>query len=165
MPTCPQYQSDLFDFVPLYSTRLVREEDMQYSFQKRLQVSKPEPLAHFLFEYFADKANEEFIVVLLDRANTVMGLHRASTGGLSASIVEPREIFRAAILSNASSIILAHNHPSGNPEPSRQDIKITQQLVEAGKVMGIPVYDHLIITDDKDGYTSLTRRGVMDKAA
>jgi DNA repair protein RadC len=82
-----------------------------------------------------------------------------SIGGLAASIVEPRQIFKTAILANAAALILAHQHPSGNPEPSREDIRITRQLVEAGKIMGIPIHDHLIITDSQ--YTSLAERGVL----
>jgi DNA repair protein RadC len=83
----------------------------------------------------------------------------ASIGGLAASIVEPCQVFKAAILANAAAIILAHNHPSGNPGASREDIKITWQLVEAGKLMGVPVHDHLVITDH--GYTSLAEQGLM----
>jgi DNA repair protein RadC len=80
-------------------------------------------------------------------------------GGLSSSVVEPRQIFKTAMLANAAAIILAHQHPSGNPEPSQEDIKITRQLTEAGEIMGIPVHDHLIITESD--FTSLAERGVI----
>ncbi len=83
----------------------------------------------------------------------------ASAGGLAVSIVEPRQVFKAAVLANASALLLSHNHPSGNPEPSREDVAITKQLVEAGRVMGIPVHDHLIIAGH--GYTSLAERGLL----
>ena len=95
----------------------------------------------------------------INTANTLTGMHIASVGGLAASIVEPRQVFKAAVLANAAAVLLAHNHPSGNPEPSREDVAVTRQLVEAGKVMGIPVHDHLIITDH--GHTSLAERGLM----
>ena len=68
-------------------------------------------------------------------------------------------MFKAAILANAAALIVAHNHPSGNPEPSREDLKVTRQLVEAGKVMGIPLHDHLILTGD--GHTSFAERGLL----
>lgn len=68
-------------------------------------------------------------------------------------------MFKAAVLANAAALIVVHNHPSGNPEPSREDIRITRQLVEAGRVMGIPIHDHLIIVDG--GYTSLAERGLL----
>ena len=87
------------------------------------------------------------------------GLSQISAGGLAASIVEPRQVFKTAILANAAAIICAHNHPSMNPEPSKEDIRITRQLVEAGQLMGIPVHDHLIIAGAT--YTSLAERGLM----
>ena len=92
-------------------------------------------------------------------ANTIIGLSKISTGGLAASIVEPRQVFKVAILSNAAAIILAHNHPSGSPEPSSDDIRITRQLVGAGKLIGIPVHDHLVIHDH--GFTSFAERGLL----
>jgi DNA repair protein RadC len=152
------YQLHLFDRLPLYTTRLVREAD--FSFSDRTQVCAPADVAAFLRRYFADKDREEFLTVSLDTANTIIGMAQISIGGLSASIVEPRAVFRAAILSNAAAVILAHQHPSGNLEPSREDVKITRQLAEAGQVMGIPVHDHLIIAEH--GYTSLAERGVID---
>jgi len=151
------YQQSLFGCVPFFTTRLVREETFTYP--EREQVSCPDDVAAVLRAYFIDKDREEFLIVLLDTANTMIGLSRISIGGLASSIVEPRAVFRTAILSNAAAIILAHNHPSGNPEPSREDIRITRQLVEAGKLMGVPVHDHLIIADA--GHTSFAERGLM----
>ena len=149
------YRDALFSGVPLYTTRLVRER----TFPTRDQVRSPAGAAAVLAEYFADRDREEFVVVFLDTANTLTGIHVASVGGLAASIVEPRQVFKAAVLANAAAILVAHQHPSGNPEPSREDVAVTRQLVEAGKVMGIPVHDHLIVTDH--GHTSLAERGLM----
>ena len=151
------YRDALFSGVPLYTTRLVRERT--FSFPTRDQVRSPADAAAVLAEYFSDRDREEFVVAFLDTANTLTGLHVASVGGLAASIVEPRQVFKAAVLANAAAVLLAHNHPSGNPEPSREDVAVTRQLVEAGKVMGIPVHDHLILTDH--GHTSLAERGLM----
>lgn len=151
------YQTRLFSHLPLYTTRLVRETDFTYP--DRQAVSSPDDLAPILQEYFRDKDREEFLVVLLDTSNTLIGLAQISVGGLAGSIVEPRQIFKTAILANAAALILVHNHPSGNPEPSRNDIRITRQLTEAGAIMGIPIHDHLIITEGN--YTSLAERGVM----
>ncbi len=136
------YQQVLFSHVPFYTTRLVRET--HFTFPHRKQVSSPEEVADLLQQYFQDKDREEFLVVLLDTSNSLIGFSQISVGGLAASIVEPRQVFKVAILANAAAIILAHQHPSGNPEPSREDIRITRQLVEAGKLMGIPVHDHLV---------------------
>lgn len=151
------YQIHLFDRLPLYTTRLVRETEFTYP--DRFQVTDPDGVATILHDYFRDKDREEFLLVLLDTANTVIGLSQISVGGLSSSVVEARQIFKTAILSNAAALILAHQHPSGNPEPSREDIKITRQLVEAGEVMDVPVHDHLIIT--QGDYVSLAERGVI----
>ena len=157
------YRDALFSGVPLYTTRLVRERT--FTFPTRDQVRSPADAAVVLAEYFSDRDREEFVVVFLDTANTLTGLHVASVGGLAASIVEPRQVFKAAVLANAAALLLAHNHPSGNPEPSREDVAVTRQLVEAGKVMGIPVHDHIILTDLGDdgspSYTSLAERGLV----
>ena len=164
------YRDALFSGVPLYTTRLVRERT--FDFATRDQLRSPADAAAVLGEYFRDRDREEFVVAFLDTANTLVGLHVASVGGLAASIVEPRQVFKAAVLANAAAVLLAHNHPSGNPEPSREDVAVTKQLVEAGRVMGIPVHDHLIIVPSEDGttgdgndgrpsYTSLAERGLM----
>jgi DNA repair protein RadC len=99
------------------------------------------------------------VVVHLNTANVITDDYTISEGGLAASIVEPRAVFQRAVLENAAAVICLHNHPSGNPEPSREDVSITRQLVEAGRLMGIPVHDHIIIAGDR--YTSLVERGLM----
>ena len=149
-------QLSLFHMVPVVSTRLVRETEATWP---RTQVSSPDDVAAFFRAHFSDRLNEEFWIVLLNTANVVISLAQISTGGVAASIVEPRAVFRTAILANAAAIICLHNHPSDNPEPSREDIRITRQLVEAGKLMGVSVHDHLIVTHQ--GYTSLAERGLM----
>ena len=151
------YRAALFSGLPLFTTRLVREHT--FHFQTRDQLRSPADAAAVLGEYFRDRDREELVVAFLDTANTITGLHVASVGGLAAAIVEPRQVFKAAVLANAAAIILSHNHPSGNPEPSREDVAVTKQLVEAGRVLGIPVHDHLILAGD--GYTSLAERGLM----
>ena len=156
--TSQAYREHIRVCLPIYTTRLVREAEVAY--EDRDKISCPEDIAHVMSTYYSDRTAEEMFVVLLDTGNTVIGLHRASVGGLAASIVEPREVFRAALFSNAAAIILCHNHPSGNPEPSREDIRVTKQLVEAGKIMGIPVHDHVIIGDG-GRYTSLAERGLI----
>jgi DNA repair protein RadC len=126
---------------------------------QRVQVCSPEDVAAVYGPLMRDLKREIFKVVLLNTANVIVGDHTVSEGGLAASIVEPRAVFQRAVLENAAAIICLHNHPSGNPEPSREDIRITKQLVEAGKLMGIPVHDHLIIAGGT--YTSLAERGLL----
>jgi len=100
-----------------------------------------------------EEAQEVFGILILNIKNKIVAVHEISRGILNASIVHPREVFKPAILHNAAAIICFHNHPSGDPEPSRDDIEITKRLVEAGKILGIEVLDHIIVGDE--GYTSL----------
>ena len=102
---------------------------------------------------------EVFKVILLNSANHFLRDVEISRGILNSSLVHPREVFRPAIMEPAASIILLHNHPSGNAEPSAEDIQITRQLVEAGKIMGIPVHDHIIIASNS--YTSFSEKGLL----
>ena len=126
---------------------------------ERIQVCSPDDVAAVYGPRMRDLKQEIFKVVMLNTANIIIGDYTTSEGGLAASIVEPRAVFKQAILDNAAAVICLHNHPSGNPEPSREDIRITRQLVDAGKLMGIPVHDHLIIAGRQ--HTSLAERGVM----
>ena len=125
----------------------------------RIQVRSPEDVAARYGPHMRDLRSEIFKIVLLNTANVIISDYTISEGGLAASIVEPRAVFQKAILDNAASVICLHNHPSGNPEPSREDIRVTRQLVEAGKIMGIAVHDHLIIAGKH--YTSLAERGLI----
>lgn len=127
--------------------------------EKRVQVKSPEDVAALYGPLMRDLKREIFKIVLLNTANVIMEDFTISEGGLAASIVEPRAVFQKAILENAAAIICLHNHPSGNLEPSREDIRVTRQLAEAGKIMGIPVHDHLIIAGR--GFTSLAERGLI----
>ena len=129
--------------------------------ERRVQVRSPEDVAAMYGPLMRDLPREVFKIVLLNTANVVMSDYTISEGGLAASIVEPRAVFQKAILENAASVICLHNHPSGNPEPSREDIRITRQLAEGGKILGIPVHDHLIIAGRS--YTSLAERGLIDR--
>ncbi len=137
-----------------------RRSASQRGAEDRVQVGCPADVAAVYGPLMRDLKKEVFKVVHLNTANIILSDYTVSEGGLASSIVEPRAVFEQAILDNAASVICLHNHPSGNPEPSRQDIRITRQLVEAGKLMGIPVHDHIIIAGTD--HTSLAERGVMD---
>ena len=91
---------------------------------------------------------EEFVILCLNRANKVLGYSKISQGGLSGTVADPKVIFQVALKSNASSIILCHNHPSGNTKPSDNDIQLTKKLKKAGEFLELNVLDHLIITSD-----------------
>jgi len=98
---------------------------------------------------------------MLDGKNRITGLHIVSEGSLNQSIVHPRETFKAAILANAAAVILAHNHPSGDTSPSREDREITRRLQEAGELLGIKVLDHVIVATDTGNYLSFTESGLL----
>ncbi len=108
---------------------------------------------------FDGQVRERFVVFWLNSKNRVMGFEVVSEGTLNSSMVHPREVFRGAIVATCASIVVAHNHPSGNTEPSKEDIEVTQQLVDAGKIIGIPLLDHVIHADNT--YTSFAERGLV----
>jgi DNA repair protein RadC len=102
---------------------------------------------------------EEFVVICLNRANRMLGWAKISSGGLSGTVADPKVIFQIALKSNASSIILAHNHPSGNLQPSEMDIRLTRKNKEAGLVLDLQVIDHIILTSE--GYYSFADEGTL----
>jgi DNA repair protein RadC len=122
-------------------------------------VHSPEDVAHRMVPRLSDLQQEVFIVLSLDGKNAVRRETELSRGTLNASIVHPREVFKIAIDDRAAAIIVVHNHPSGNPQPSSEDIEITRQLAETGQVVGIPVRDHIIIAGSR--YTSLAELGFL----
>jgi DNA repair protein RadC len=126
---------------------------------ERTRINGPEDVAEYMQPHLAHLKREVFEVLLLNSANIVQKQVRISEGNLNASIVHPREVFKAAIDGLAASVILVHNHPSGNPEPSNEDKMITRQLVESGRILGIPVHDHIIIAGRT--YTSFAERGLL----
>jgi len=127
--------------------------------EERPAVRGPDDVAKRYGPKLRDLKHEEFWVLLLSAANEIQGDTRITSGTLSASLVHPRECFHAAIREKAASVIFVHNHPSGNPEPSHEDIVMTKQLVEAGKILQIPVHDHIIIAGSR--YTSFAERGMV----
>ncbi|NCD70902.1 RadC family protein [Mucilaginibacter agri] len=112
-----------------------------------------------LRRHLVDLNHEEFWILLLGRNNKVIGKELISKGGLSGTVADPKVIFHVALQHQASSIILAHNHPSGNLKPSQQDIDLTKRLYQAGKILEINVFDHLIITDE--GFLSFADEGLL----
>jgi DNA repair protein RadC len=116
-------------------------------------------VANLYLPLMKDLRKEVFRVLLLSRSNRLIKEVTISEGTLDASIVHPRDVFREALLESAAGVILLHNHPSGNPNPSEEDLRITKQLVEAGRVMGIKVYDHIILAGED--YRSLADDGLI----
>ena len=115
----------------------------------RESITSPEDGVALLMPRLRYESKEHFLVVLLNSKNKVLDVEQISEGSLNSSVVHPREVFAPAVLHHAAAILTAHNHPSGDPTPSKEDKDLTNTLVQAGKYMGIPVLDHIIIGDAK----------------
>ncbi|ALS23246.1 MULTISPECIES: RadC family protein [Paenibacillus] len=122
-------------------------------------IRSPQDVASLLMEDMRYLQKEHFVCLFLNTKNHVIGQETVSMGSLNASIVHPREVFRAAIKRSSASIVCAHNHPSGDPTPSPEDVQITKRLVQAGDIVGIDVLDHIVIGDQR--FVSLKELGLM----
>jgi len=153
-----------YDRSPLYSTAIVQIPLLVRDAGRVHKAKTPECVAE-MFSEIKDYAVEVFCVAMLDAKNGLITKEMVTKGLVDASLVHPREIFRAAIQRNASALILVHNHPSGDPTPSAEDLRITKQLVIAGKIIDINVLDHVIIGRDlesnKTRHQSLRESGLI----
>ncbi|MED1097606.1 DNA repair protein RadC [Bacillus gobiensis] len=128
-------------------------------YEDRYVIRTPEDGAKYLMEDLRFLNQEHFVVMFLNTKNQIIHKQTIFIGSLNASIVHPREVFKEAVKRSAASLICAHNHPSGDPSPSREDIEVTKRLCDCGKMIGIEVLDHLIIGDQK--YVSLKEKGYL----
>lgn len=131
----------------------------QYVPAEEFVIRSPKDGANYVMESMRHLNQEHLLVLFLDTKNRIIHKQTIFIGSLNASIVHPREIFREAVKRTSASIICVHNHPSGDPTPSQEDIQVTKRLVEAGKIMGIELLDHIIIGNRK--YTSLKEKGYL----
>jgi DNA repair protein RadC len=138
---------------------LVKEKVGKYELPRKIGSPEGAYKAITAITSVEEEAQEVFGILILNTKNKIVAVHEISRGTLNASVVHPREVFKPTVLHNAAAIICFHNHPSGDPEPSRDDIELTKRLVEAGKIMGIEIFDHIIVGDDR--YVSLKERGTM----
>ena len=143
--------------IPIYQVKLVREGTHA---TERKRVNGPRDAAEVLRNFLAESDREHFVVLLLDTQNRLLGIHTVAIGSLDACIVHPREVFKAVILGNAASVILAHNHPSGDPTPTPEDRAVTRQLADAGGMLGIDVRDHVIVGEGSR-YCSFVEAGLL----
>lgn len=146
--------------ISIERVKLVRESSHIYSFSSR-EVSSPDVVADVINEVLDLNHEPQEIVceIMLNTKNHIVGVMEVTRGTLDSSLVHPREVFRGAILHNAASIILCHNHPSGDSAPSREDMKVTERIKQAGKVLGIDLLDHVIIGNGE--YTSIREEGLL----
>jgi DNA repair protein RadC len=131
----------------------------QYKPNERYIIRSPEDGAEYIMEELRNLNQEHFVVLFLNTKNQIIHRQTIFIGSLNASIVHPREVFREAVKRSAASIIVAHNHPSGDPTPSQEDIHVTKRLAESGRMIGIELLDHLVIGDRK--FVSLKEKGYL----
>lgn len=129
------------------------------SLGEQVQVTSPEDAVAYFSPKLRDLTKEVFIVAFLNNAKVVMGYKKISSGGSTATIVDPAEVMRQAVMNEANSILLVHNHPSGQNKESKADIKLTKRISKSGKLLGIPVDDHIIIAGDS--FTSFRAKGLL----
>ncbi|HON84019.1 MAG TPA: DNA repair protein RadC [Caldisericia bacterium] len=138
---------------------------MKETSSEKKKIKKPDDIIDFVSEYYGsylrDVKKEFFNIILLDIKNKVIDSIELSKGSINASVVDPKEVIKEATLKSASSIILVHNHPSGDTEPSTDDINITKKIKEACDIVGIKVLDHIIIGKNKEDYTSFAKLGLI----
>lgn len=138
---------------------MARRIDIGNRFYSNVKITSPSDVAEIYIPLLRDEVKEKFFVLCLNSSNKIIKHELISVGTLNASLVHPREVFKAAIDNNSANIILVHNHPSGNKEPSSEDIKITKTLKEAGKILDISVFDHIIIAGND--YTSIVQSNLI----
>jgi DNA repair protein RadC len=143
------------------TTKFIREVRVNYRGPKRdsIVVREASNAVSFMRKVLPDNSREHFIALYLDGANQTVGYAVVFTGTANACVAHPREVFQIAVLLGAVSLIVGHTHPSGQPLPSKEDEKVTQIFKEAGQILGIKVYDHVVI--GKDSHTSLAELGLL----
>ncbi|WP_338826369.1 JAB domain-containing protein [Neomoorella thermoacetica] len=135
---------------------MVKEKATPYEVQT---LSSPSAAALFLKNFLGERDRECMVAIHLDLKRKINSVEIVSIGTLNSAPAHPREVFKGAILANAATIILGHNHPSGDPTPSKEDIELTRRMVEAGRILGIEVVDHIILGDD--GWVSLREKQLV----
>ncbi|HBZ09098.1 MAG TPA: DNA repair protein RadC [Bacillus bacterium] len=129
----------------VYEILRIKQVAVEMELDNEMVIGSPEEAAKVAASFICDEDREIFLVLCLNTKKKVVAIHRCHVGSLNASIVHPREVFKAAIMNNAASIIAAHQHPSGDVTPSLEDMKVTMRLDEAGKILGIELLDHVIV--------------------
>lgn len=142
--------------ISIVSIKMIREASVLYDIRK---IGSPKDGVELGKKFLDDADREQLLVCCLDTKNQPTAINVVSIGSLNSSIVHPREVFKPAILSNSASIMLFHNHPSGDPAPSKEDVSITERIKESGRILGIELIDHIIIGNDS--YCSLKEKGII----
>jgi len=165
-------QTDLFSapknqsaskFVSIYRVSLVKDKNISFGQRRMNNSQEAQSLIQSLIKTQGQPDRKQFCVILLNAKNEIIGLNIVSIGGLSLASVHPREVLKPAILANSAAMILCHNHPSNNLEPSPDDLAITKRIIQASEVIGIAVHEHIIISMDDDRYYSFADNGIIKR--
>jgi DNA repair protein RadC len=157
----PDNRTKSSKFISIFRITLVKDKRVAFEKCQLINSQQSQPLIKKLIESQGQPDREQFCVILLNSKNEIIGLNIVSTGNLSSAPVHPREVLKPAILCNSSAMILCHNHPSGDLSPSPEDLSITARIVQASKIMGIQVHEHLIISMDDDRFYSFADNGLI----
>jgi len=147
-----------FQSMDVVTIQMVKERQFLYNGNR---VTQAEQAAEAFCSLVGNPDRECCVAMMLDGKNRISSVHLVSQGSLNQSIVHPREVFKAAVLANAAAIIIAHNHPSGDLTPSREDREITRRLKEAGELLGVRLLDHVIVDTDSGNCASFVNQGLM----
>ena len=170
----PYVQQDLFPglsetslpfsrSISVYRVSLIKDESVFFGNVRLFNSQQAQDLIQNLILRKGQPDREQFVVLLLNAKNEMIGLNVVSVGGLSSATVHPREVLKPAILANSAAMILCHNHPSNDLEPSPDDIAITRKIISAAGIIGIQVHEHLIINMDDDRYYSFADQGLISR--
>ena len=150
-------------FISTYRVTLIKDRQLPFVTCRLNNSAQAQPLIKSLIETHGQSDREQFCVLMLNAKNEIIGLNIVSTGDVSSATVNPRELMKPAILTNSSALILGHNHPSGDVSPSPEDLTVTKRIVQASKIMGIVVHEHLIVSMFDDRYYSFADNGIIKK--
>lgn len=156
-PAAPKSVTTAKAAVPIVRVQLIMERTRRFP----SNVESPEVAATIIARHLARADREHFVVLMLNAQNGLLGVHTVAVGTLTACLVSVRDVFKAAILANAASIVVGHNHPSGDPSPSPEDIHLTRELHKAGELLDIHLLDHVVV-GARGSYVSLKRLGTLN---
>ncbi len=148
-------------FISVYRVSLVKDESISFKQGPISNSQEAQSLIQRLIRTRGQPDREQFVVILLNAKNDMVGLNIVSVGALSSAPVHPREVLKPAILANSAAMILCHNHPSNDLQPSPEDIAITRKIIKAAEIIGIQVHEHIIINMENDRYYSFADQGII----
>lgn len=143
----------------IYEIQRIKQVKEAATIKSSKTITGPKVAYELVKAFIGDDDREVFFVMCLNTKNKIVAVHRCHVGAINSSVVHPREVFKAAILNNSASIVVSHQHPSGDPTPSQEDIHVTRRLAESGKMLGIEVLDSIVAGDDT--FVSLKEKGYL----